>query len=238
MDQSNGLEAKISQDDILITIKMDLQEKLLHLIKIFLQGATLHMGTTTRTTEDHMINAQIIRSIETMEIDLEMNLSTTRMGTGETMKIFLVLHRLKEETSHKITLIANQEMINLTSLRSADLTIDLRLVLCPTNKSFLRTIIRHHLMWFASPQPMIPLTNVGSLPVKLLRYANSNTNKSRNSRLSLNIFYFATGVTQKFGGLEIEYMLDTGASCSIINYRTFSQFCQLQHTITPEKVPM
>ena len=42
---------------------------------------------------------------------------------------------------------------------SADLTIDLRLVLRPINKSFRRTIIRHHLMWFASPQPMIPLTN-------------------------------------------------------------------------------
>ena len=30
-------------------------------------------------------------------------------------------------------------------------------------------------------------------------------------------------------------MLDTGASCSIINYRTFWQICQLQHPITIQK---
>ena len=80
------------------------------------------------------------------EIDLEIDLSTTRMGTGETMRIFLALHRLKEETSHKMNPIANQEVINLSTLRSADLTTDLRLVLCPMNKSFRRTKIGslHH----------------------------------------------------------------------------------------------
>ena len=30
-------------------------------------------------------------------------------------------------------------------------------------------------------------------------------------------------------------MLDTGASCSIINYRTFWEICQLQHPITIQK---
>ena len=85
-----------------------------------------------------------------------MDLSNARMGTGEQMEIFLVHHRLKEETSHKITPIANQEVINLTTLRSVDLTIDLRLALNPMNKNFRRTKVRHHLMWFASPQPMIP----------------------------------------------------------------------------------
>ena len=59
--------------------------------------------------------------------------------------------------------------------------------------------------------------------------------KSRNSTLSLNIFYFATGDTQKDSGLEIELMLDTGASCSNINYRTFWEICQLQHPITIQK---
>ena len=62
-----------------------------------------------------------------------------------------------------------------------------------------------------------------------------NTDKSRNSRLSLNIFYFATGGTQKESGLGIKFMLDTGASCSIINYRTFWELCQLQHPITIHK---
>ena len=85
-----------------------------------------------------------------------MTLSTTRMGTVE---LFLVLHRLKVEISHEITPIAHQELINLTTLRSTDLTVDLQQVLRPMNKSFRRTIIRHHLMWFASPQPRIPKTN-------------------------------------------------------------------------------
>ena len=103
-----------------------------------------------------MINAQISHLIEAMETDLEMNLSAIRKGTGGTMEIFLVLHQIQEETFHKTIPIANQEMINLTTLRSADLTIDLRQALRPMNRSFRRTIIRHHLMWFVSPQPMIP----------------------------------------------------------------------------------
>ena len=85
-----------------------------------------------------------------------MNLSTTRMGTGGTMETFLVLHQIQEETSHKTIPIANQEMNSPTTLRSADLTIDLQQALHPMNRNFRRTIIRHHLMWFVSPQPMIP----------------------------------------------------------------------------------
>ena len=73
------------------------------------------------------------------------------------------------------------------------------------------------------------------MPVKLLRSPNLNTDKSRNSRLSLSIFYFATGDTQKDSGLEIELILDTGASCSIIKYRTFWEICQLQHPIARQK---
>ena len=64
-----------------------------------------------------------------------------------------------------------------------------------------------------------------------------NEQKFRNSRLSPNLFYFATGDIQNDSGLEIEFMLDTGASCSIINYRTFWETCQLQHPITIQKVP-
>ena len=67
-----------------------------------------------------MINAQISPSIDMMEIDLEMSLLPTLMGTGKTI---LVPHQLKEETPHKITPIANQEAINLTTLRSAYLII-------------------------------------------------------------------------------------------------------------------
>ena len=81
MDQSKGLEAKISKEEIRITILMDLQEVFQHLLETSLQGPTSHMRTITQTTEDLMINAQINHSIDMMEIDLEMDLLTTRMRT-------------------------------------------------------------------------------------------------------------------------------------------------------------
>ena len=87
MDQNNGLEAYISDEENRITIMMDLQERFLHHIETSLQGPISHMITITRTTADHMINAQISHSIEIMEIDLEMYLLATQMGTGETMDI-------------------------------------------------------------------------------------------------------------------------------------------------------
>ena len=49
------------------------------------------------------------------------------------------------------------------------------------------------------------------------------------------MFFFSTGDTQKDSGLEFEFMLDTGVSCSIINNRTFWEICQLQHPITTQK---
>ena len=64
-----------------------------------------------------------------------------------------------------------------------------------------------------------------------MRSPKSDANRSRSSRLSFNIFYFATGDAQKDSGLEIEFMLDTRASCSIINYRTFWEISQFQHPI-------
>ena len=57
--------------------------------------------------EDHMINDQITHLIEAMETNPKMNLSTIRMGTGGTMETFLVLHQIREETSHKTIPIAN-----------------------------------------------------------------------------------------------------------------------------------
>ena len=154
MDRNNGLEVRISKEETTTIITTDLEVPPI-ITRISLQDQTPHIGLIAQTMEDHLINAQISHSIETMEINLEMDLLTTRMGTGETTEIFLVPHRLKEETSHKITPIANQEVINLTILHSADLTIDLRLALRPMNKNFRGTIIRHHRLWFAAPQPMI-----------------------------------------------------------------------------------
>ena len=65
-----------------------------------------------------------------------------------------------------------------------------------------------------------------------MRSPKSDSNRSRSSRLSFNIFYFATGDSQKGSGLEIEFMLDTGVSCSIIKYRTFWEISQFHHSVT------
>ena len=73
------------------------------------------------------------------------------------------------------------------------------------------------------------------MPFKLLRSPSSTTNKSKNSKRCFNFFYFATGDTQKDSGLEIEFMLDTKASSSIINYRTFWEICQTQHPLTVKR---
>ena len=76
---------------------------------------------------------------------------------------------------------------------------------------------------------------MGTVPFKLLRSASPATDQSKNSRLSFNFFYFATGGTQKDSGLEIEFLLDTGFSSSIINYRTFWEICQIQHPIAVKR---
>ena len=156
MDQNNGPEAKIFKDETRTLAMIDSGEVPLIATKISLQDPALHIETTVRTIDDHLINAQISHSIETMETDPDMNLSTTRMGTGGTMGTFLVLHQIQEETSHKTIPIAHQEMNTLTTSHSADLTIDLQQTLHPMNRNFRRTIIRHHLMWFVLLQSMIP----------------------------------------------------------------------------------
>ena len=156
MDQNNGLEAKIFKDETRPLAMIDSGEVHLIATKISLQDPTLHIETTIRTIDDHLINDQISHLIETMETDPDMNLSTTRMATGGIMGTFLVLHQIQEEISHKTIPIVHQEMNNLTTLRSAGLTIGLQQTLYPMNRNFRRTIIRHHLMWFVLLQPMIP----------------------------------------------------------------------------------
>ena len=156
MDQNNGLEAKVFKDETRTLAMIYSGEVPLMATKISLQDPTLHIETIVRTIDDHLINVQISHLIETMETDPDMNLLKTRMGTGGTMGTFLLLHQIQEETSHKTIPITHQEMNSLTALPSADLTIDLQQALHPMNRNFRRTIIRLHLMWFASPHPMIP----------------------------------------------------------------------------------
>ena len=73
------------------------------------------------------------------------------------------------------------------------------------------------------------------MPFKLLRSPSSTTNQSKKSRLSFNLFYFATRDTQKDSGLEIEFILGTGASSSILNYRAFWEIGRTQHPITVKR---
>ena len=92
MDQNNGPEAKIYKEETRTTLMMDLREIPPELIRVSLPDRTSRIRTTILTVEDQKINAQISHSIEAMGIDLEMDLSTIRMETGETMEFFLVLH--------------------------------------------------------------------------------------------------------------------------------------------------
>ena len=48
----------------------------------------------------------------------------------------------------------------------------------------------------------------------------------------MNAFYFPTGDSQNDSGREIKFMLDIGAACSIINYRTFLEIAQYRQPIT------
>ena len=68
-----------------------------------------------------------------------------------------------------------------------------------------------------------------------MRSPESDPGRSRSSRLTLNILYFATGDAQKVSGLEPEFMLDIGASLSIINYRTFWKISQFAHSLMLHK---
>ena len=88
MDQNNGLEAKVSKEETRTLPTTDLGEVPLMPTIISLQDPTLHIGATIRMIEDHMTHAQMSHSIQAMETDLEMNLSTIRMGTGGTLEIF------------------------------------------------------------------------------------------------------------------------------------------------------
>ena len=101
MNQNNGLEAKISKEETRTTLMMDLREIPPQLIRISLPDQSSPIGATIRIMEDHMINVHVSLPIETLETDIEMDLSTIRITTGETLEIFPVLHQLKEDFSQK-----------------------------------------------------------------------------------------------------------------------------------------
>ena len=66
---------------------------------------------------------------------------------------------------------------------------------------------------------------------KLLRSPKNKSSSSAPLKYNLNLYYFAAGDSQKDSGLEIEFLLDTGATSSIINYKTFREVCQFQQDL-------
>ena len=48
----------------------------------------------------------------------------------------------------------------------------------------------------------------------------------------MNVFCFPTGDSNKDSGLEIKFIIDIGAACSIINYCIFSEISQFLQPIT------
>ena len=59
MDQNNGLEVKISKEETRTLPMMVSGEVPLIATKISIQDPTLHIGTTVRMIDDHLINAHI-----------------------------------------------------------------------------------------------------------------------------------------------------------------------------------
>ncbi len=62
---------------------------------------------------------------------------------------------------------------------------------------------------------------------KLISSPNNESSTTTKERIYLNLFYFAAGDSNKTNGLKIENMIDTGATCSIINYPTFLELSRL-----------
>ena len=66
MDRNNGLEVRISEEEITTIITMGLGKIPLINTRISLQDQTSHMEIITRTMEDPLINAKNSHLIETM----------------------------------------------------------------------------------------------------------------------------------------------------------------------------
>ena len=91
-------------------------------LSVFLQGLAAEWY------DNNLTNAQINHLIETMDLGSQMGLSTISTEIVETLKISHVLRVFKLEISRRVFKSAQQEVINLTILPSADLLNDRRVV--------------------------------------------------------------------------------------------------------------
>ena len=54
-----------------------------------------------------------------------------------------------------------------------------------------------------------------------MKSPNATKESSTKSRIYLNLYHFATGDIKNNSGLEVEFMIDPGSTCTIINHPTY-----------------
>ena len=57
--------------------------------------------------------------------------------------------------------------------------------------------------------------------MKLLKSPNATKKSSTKSRIYLDLYHFATGDIKNNSGVEVEFMIDPGSTCTIINHPTY-----------------
>ena len=198
-----------------------------HEVIVVILPETTH---STLVADDRSIDIRItsLTGIMTMTIGTALP-EPRREETGRTLGAIHVLLLVLDETHSRIDIINPRGLVHLIIGYSDDPTAKNLAVLSLMNSGSIEPMT--NLALTVHQYGRFNQCIIRPLPVKLMRSPKSDSNRSRSSRLSFNIFYFATGDAQKDSGLEIEFMLDTGASCSIINYRTFWETSQFHHPI-------
>ena len=73
------------------------------------------------------------------------------------------------------------------------------------------------------------------LSFKLLRSPNATKEISTKSRIYLNLYHFATGDTKNNSGIEVEFMIDPGSTCTVTNYPTYLASVKLEKNLLLQK---
>ena len=121
------------------------------------------LDSIIRTVDDRLTDDQVNSPTETMKIDQVLENSTTKIGLGEIMEIFLVHLQDKDGTFLKVILSADLNLCNLEICHLEDQTVTQPLVPLLTNKNFRKATIKHQRTWFASPPLMITFNEPSEL---------------------------------------------------------------------------
>ena len=129
------------------------------IIKTLLTDLILIMDRRTGAVGDYLTDDQINSPTETMEIDQITEIIIITIELGEIMAIILVRHQDRDGIFHKAILSADPNLFKQEIRHLEDQTVTQTLVRNLTNKNFRKPTIKHQRTWFASPPPMIALTN-------------------------------------------------------------------------------